>query len=32
VPVSAVERMVREEPEQFFFMHLQGLRKYLGIR
>lgn len=31
VPVSAVERMVREEPERFFFMHLQGLRKYLGI-
>ncbi|MBQ3591798.1 MAG: NUDIX domain-containing protein [Clostridia bacterium] len=31
VPVSVVERMVREEPERFFFMHLQGLRKYLGI-
>ena len=31
VPVSAVERMVRGEPERFFFMHLQGLRKYLGI-
>ena len=31
VPVSAVERMVREEPELFFFMHLQGLRKYMGM-
>ena len=31
VPVSAAERMVREEPERFFFMHLHALRKYLVI-
>ena len=31
VPVAAVEQLVREEPERFFFMHLQGLRKYMGI-
>lgn len=30
MPVSAVRRILAEEPERFFFMHLHALRKYLG--
>ena len=30
MPVSEVRRILAEEPERFFFMHLHALRKYLG--
>ncbi len=29
--VSNVERLVKEEPEKIFFMHLNTLKKYLGV-